>query len=127
MRFGYNLNVPLFGGTFCAIGIWKRNRRDARRRVATAAPRPNQTTMPTALATTPLHDWHIAHGARMVDFAGWSMPVQYTSVVEEHNATRQLRTLFDVSHMGRFRFTGPGAVAFLDRLLTRRVTSLSRG
>ena len=52
------------------------------------------------------------------------MPIQYTSIVEEHQATRQAVTLFDVSHMGRFHFDGPGAVNLLDGLLTRRVTSL---
>ena len=58
-------------------------------------------TMTTDLLRTPLHDWHVAHGGRMVDFAGWSMPVQYTSIVEEHNATRNAVGLFDISHMGR--------------------------
>ena len=76
------------------------------------------------LSRTPLYQWHVAHGGRMVDFAGWSMPVQYTSIVEEHTACRTAATLFDVSHMGRFRFDGPGAAAFLDRLLTRRVLGM---
>ena len=44
--------------------------------------------MEVALARTPLYDWHVAHNARIVDFAGWSMPVQYSSIVEEHRATR---------------------------------------
>ena len=71
----------------------------------------------TALLQTPLHAWHAAHGARLVDFAGWHMPVQYKSIVEEHNATRIAAGVFDVSHMGRIRFDGPGAAGFLDRLL----------
>lgn len=79
------------------------------------------------LAETPLHAWHTAHGGRMVDFTGWSMPVQYTSIVEEHTATRTAAALFDVSHMGRFKFEGPGAAALLDRLLTRRVKGLAVG
>lgn len=79
------------------------------------------------LLRTALHDWHVAHGARMVDFAGWSMPVQYSSIVTEHEATRQAATLFDISHMGRLRFDGADAPAFLDRLLTRRVTDLEVG
>ncbi len=79
------------------------------------------------LLRTALHDWHVAHGARMVDFAGWSMPVQYALIVSEHEATRQAATLFDISHMGRLRFDGPDAAAFLDRLLTRRVTDLDAG
>jgi aminomethyltransferase len=80
-----------------------------------------------ALQKTALCDWHAAHGGRMVDFAGWLMPVQYTSIVEEHHATRQAIGLFDVSHMGRIDFTGPGACDFLDRLVTRDVKSLARG
>ena len=78
--------------------------------------------MTTTLLQTPLHDWHVAHSARMVDFGGWSMPVQYTSIVEEHNACRTKATLFDVSHMGRLRFDGPGAESFLDKLCTRRIS-----
>ena len=66
-------------------------------------------------------------GARMVDFAGWSMPVQYTSIVEEHHAVRRAAGVFDVSHMGRLRFDGPDAGRFLDRVLTRRVADLPPG
>ncbi len=83
--------------------------------------------MEVALARTPLHDWHVARHARMVDFAGWSMPVQYASIVEEHQATRRAAGLFDISHMGRLSFTGSGASDFLDRLLTRRVAGLAEG
>src|SRR5688572_12407452 len=79
------------------------------------------------LLKTPLHDWHAAHGARLVDFAGWSMPVQYGSIVQEHQATRSAAALFDVSHMGRIRFDGPGAESFLDRLLTRKVAGMGPG
>lgn len=81
----------------------------------------------SALAQTPLHDWHATHGGRMVDFAGWSMPVQYSSIVSEHQATRNAIGLFDVSHMGRIRFDGPGAESFLDRLVTRRVAGQAIG
>jgi aminomethyltransferase len=81
----------------------------------------------TALFHTPLHAWHSEHGARLVDFAGWHMPVQYKSIVEEHNATRTAAGVFDVSHMGRIRFDGPGAEAFLDRLLTRKVVGMGPG
>lgn len=83
--------------------------------------------MTTTLAKTPLHQWHADHGARLVDFAGWSMPVQYTSIVEEHTATRTAATVFDISHMGRLRFDGEGAAALLDRLLTRRVDDMQPG
>ena len=63
----------------------------------------------------------------MVDFAGWSMPVQYTSIVAEHTATRTAMSLFDVSHMGRLRLDGPGAAAFLESLLTRHVAEMAVG
>jgi aminomethyltransferase len=79
------------------------------------------------LAQTPLHDWHASHGGRMVDFAGWSMPVQYSSIVAEHRATRSSVGLFDVSHMGRIRFAGPGSERFLDRIVTRRVAGMKLG
>jgi aminomethyltransferase len=81
----------------------------------------------TTLLKTPLHDWHAAHGGRMVDFAGWSMPVQYSSIVAEHTATRTAVGLFDVSHMGRLRFEGGDAAGFLDSLVTRRVADMPTG
>lgn len=80
-----------------------------------------------SLHQTSLHDWHAAHGGRLVDFAGWSMPVQYGSIVDEHKATRTAVGLFDVSHMGRLRIDGPGGDRFLDRLLTRKVVGLGPG
>ena len=81
----------------------------------------------TQLARTPLNDWHVAHHGRMVDFAGWLMPVQYTSIVEEHLATRQGAGMFDISHMGRLKVTGPGAAKFLDCLLSRQVADMRPG
>jgi aminomethyltransferase len=83
-------------------------------------------TMPE-LARTPLHDWHVAHGGRMVDFAGWSMPVQYTSIAAEHNATRKAVGVFDISHMGRLQFFGRNVPQYLDSVVTRRVTDLKPG
>jgi aminomethyltransferase len=79
------------------------------------------------LLKTPLYDWHVARGARMVEFAGWSMPVQYTSIIQEHEATRGACGVADISHMGRLRFEGPGAAVFLAELLTRRVGDLKLG
>ena len=79
------------------------------------------------LLQTPIFSWHVEHGGRMVDFAGWSLPVQYASIVQEHQATRQSAAVFDVSHMGRFRITGPDAPRLLDRLLTRRTDNLTSG
>jgi aminomethyltransferase len=85
--------------------------------------------MPTTanLAQTPLHQWHVEHDGRMVDFAGWSMPVQYSSIVEEHNATRTAAGLFDISHMGRLGVYGPDAAKFLDAMVTRRIADMSPG
>lgn len=79
------------------------------------------------LLTTPLHAWHRDHGGRLVPFAGWEMPVQYASIVEEHLATRRRCGLFDVSHMGRLAVTGPGSRAWLEGMLTRRVADLQPG
>ena len=84
-------------------------------------------TTASELSRTPLHQWHVDHGARMVDFAGWSMPIQYSTITAEHAATRNAVTLFDVSHMGRFRFAGPDGLKYLDSLLTRRVDNLAVG
>jgi aminomethyltransferase len=81
-------------------------------------------TTTTELLRTPLHDWHVSHGGRMVDFAGWSMPVQYTSIADEHNATRNAVGVFDISHMGRLRFHGPDVPQSLDSIATRRVVDL---
>ncbi|MFP4283620.1 MAG: glycine cleavage system aminomethyltransferase GcvT [Opitutales bacterium] len=80
-----------------------------------------------ALQRTPLHAFHLARGARMVPFAGWEMPVQYTSILEEHRAVRAHAGLFDVSHMGEIQVTGKEATAFLNRLLTNDVRQLAPG
>ena len=83
--------------------------------------------MDASVLKTPLYDWHVAHGGRMVDFAGWAMPVQYSSIIEEHLAIRSAVGIVDVSHMGRLRFEGPGAAVFLAELLTRRVADMELG
>ena len=83
--------------------------------------------MDAPLQTTPLVDWHKANGARLVDFAGYSMPVQYTGIVAEHQATRTAAGVFDISHMGRLRLDGPRADQLLDHLLTRRVLDMQTG
>lgn len=77
------------------------------------------------LLRTPFHAQHVAAGARMVDFGGWEMPLQYSGgILAEHLATRRGAGLFDVSHMGRFVFRGPGAVAFLQHVLTNNAEAL---
>jgi len=81
----------------------------------------------TALQRTPLRDFHAAHGARLVDFAGWEMPVQYRSILEEHKAVRRAAGLFDVSHMGEVDVQGPDAARFLNHLVTNDVSRLFPG
>ena len=73
---------------------------------------------------TSLYDEHVALGARMVEFAGYLMPVQYKSVIEEHNAVRKNAGMFDVSHMGEFLVTGKDAEANLQKLTTNDVSKL---
>jgi len=74
------------------------------------------------LLRTPLYDFHIACGAKMVDFAGWEMPLFYRGITREHEQTRSSGSIFDVSHMGRFYITGPDAMSLINRTLTRNVS-----
>lgn len=76
---------------------------------------------------TPLFDAHVAAGGRMVDFAGWEMPVQYSGILDEHKAVRESAGVFDISHMGEFFVSGPGSTAWLDSLLTNNVAALADG
>jgi aminomethyltransferase len=77
------------------------------------------------LKRTPLYDRHAAAGARLVEFAGWEMPVQYAGIRQEHDAVRERAGVFDVSHMGEIETTGPGAEAFLQRILSNDVSKLA--
>jgi len=81
----------------------------------------------SAIKTTPLNAFHRQHGGRMVDFAGWDMPVQYRSILEEHKAVRQRAGLFDVSHMGEADVKGPEALKFLQHLVTNDCSKLFPG
>ena len=76
---------------------------------------------------TPIDEFHRREGAKLVDFTGWEMPVVYRSIIEEHVYTREHCSLFDVSHMGRVVFSGPGAEAFLQKLASRNVEKLKVG
>ena len=76
---------------------------------------------------TPLINFHRDSGAKLVDFAGWEMPVYYEGLIKEHNYTRAHATFFDVSHMGRVTFRGDGAADFLERLNTRRIGNMKVG
>ncbi len=77
------------------------------------------------LKHTPLYEQHKALGARFVDFGGWEMPVQYSSILEEHQAVRTYAGLFDVSHMGEFKIEGQDALAFLQHLVPNDVARLA--
>ncbi len=79
------------------------------------------------LKRTPLYQTHIDLGGRMVDFGGWELPVQYSSIIDEHNAVRQRAGLFDVSHMGEVTVAGPGALAYLQHVLTNDFTNMTPG
>ncbi|MBT3272619.1 MAG: glycine cleavage system aminomethyltransferase GcvT [Spirochaetales bacterium] len=77
---------------------------------------------------TPMNDWHREHGAKMVDFGGWDMPLQYeTGILSEHLSTRRNGGIFDVSHMGRFLVSGRDAVVYLQHVLTNNVEALHTG
>ncbi|MBC8125743.1 MAG: glycine cleavage system aminomethyltransferase GcvT [Gloeobacteraceae cyanobacterium ES-bin-144] len=81
----------------------------------------------TDLNHSPLESAHQALGARLVPFAGWNMPVQYSSIINEHNAVRNKVGIFDISHMGQFIVSGPTAEAWLNRMLTNDIAKLAPG
>lgn len=76
---------------------------------------------------TPLSDWHRRHGARMVSFAGFDMPVQYTSILAEHEHTRTKAAIFDICHMGEFHLSGAGAADALSQAVTHDLSTLVPG
>src|SRR3981081_4427954 len=80
-----------------------------------------------ALRRTALHDANLALGARMVPFGGFEMPVQYSSILKEHEAVRKRAGLFDLSHMGQFTLTGPGVAAWADALTVNKGATLKPG
>src|ERR1700754_2500747 len=79
------------------------------------------------LQTTPLADRHAALGARMIEFGGWLMPVQYTSIIDEHRAVRERVGLFDLSHMGELFVAGPDAAEALGAAVVRNPAALAVG
>lgn len=79
------------------------------------------------LKRTPFHNFHLAAGAKMVDFAGWDMPLMYRGIGDEHAQTRNSGSMFDVSHMGRVHFSGPDAQTFLNKVLTRNIADQKVG
>src|SRR3989442_11787336 len=81
----------------------------------------------TALKTTPLNAVHRRMGARMVDFGGWDMPVQYSGIVDEHNTVRQRVGLFDVRHMGEIEVRGPESLELVNFISTNDASKLEQG
>src|ERR1044071_4487427 len=84
-------------------------------------------TSDCALRATPLNSVHRALGAKMVDFGGWDMPVQYSGIIDEHNAVRTAVGMFDVSHMGEIEVRGPEAARLTDSVTTNAVSKLKTG
>src|SRR5882724_2693299 len=82
---------------------------------------------PAPLKATPLNAVHRAMGAKMVDFGGWDMPVQYSGVIDEHNTVRKAVGLFDVSHMGEIEIRGPEALNLVNYVSTNNVAKLKIG
>jgi aminomethyltransferase len=81
------------------------------------------------LRRSPLHDWHVERGAKMADFGGWEMPIEYPGggVIREHTAVRERVGVFDVSHLGKAEIRGPGARAFVNRCLTNDLDRIGPG
>ena len=92
-----------------------------------ALPRFQWDEKESPLRRTPLYETHVKLGAKVIPFAGWEMPVWYTSVVEEHLATRQAAGLFDCAHMGVYQAEGPNAALFLDSVCANDITLLGIG
>lgn len=84
-------------------------------------------TSTSEVRKTPLYDRHVALGARMIPFAGWLMPVQYTGIIQEHRAVRSTAGLFDLGHMGEVEVSGPDALAFLQYATTNDVSKIEPG
>ena len=88
----------------------------------------DQTSPPADLRTSPLHDRHVALGAKLAEFGGWSMPLEYPSgVVKEHTAVREAAGIFDVSHLGKVMVAGPGASAYINATLSNDLGKIAPG
>ena len=83
--------------------------------------------MSDSLRKTVLYGTHVGLGAKMVEFSGWEMPVQYSSIINEHKAVRERAGIFDVSHMGRYAATGSAAASFLQTVHTNDIAALQPG
>ena len=79
----------------------------------------------STLKRTPLFDSYAQFGGKTIDFGGWELPVQFSSIKEEHAAIREAAGLFDVSHMGEVFVEGPGSLAYLQKLVTNDVSKIA--
>ena len=79
------------------------------------------------LKRTVLYDVHVKYGAKLIDFGGWEMPVNFTKIIDEHHAVRKKAGLFDVSHMGKVNITGSEASAYLEKIFTNDISKLENG
>ncbi len=90
-------------------------------------PTPTFRPVTSDLKHSPLEAAHVALGAKLVSFAGWNMPIQYTSIIDEHAAVRTACGIFDISHMGQFVVRGPAAATWLNGLFTNNIAKLGIG
>src|SRR5439155_111499 len=125
-----------WSGRWTALDTWPRSsptpddattRNCWRSSIRTRSTSTTPSTASSETNRTPLYDRHVALGGRMVDFGGWEMPQQYTSIRDEHLAVRKVAGLFDVSHMGRFQLGGDGVPGFIQGLVTNDVSQLGHG
>ncbi len=86
-----------------------------------------ETKTSSQIKETPFYKYHIEAGAKMIPFAGYMMPIQYTGITAEHQAVRENVGLFDLSHMGEFEISGPGALGFLQKMTTNDVSTIKLG
>jgi aminomethyltransferase len=108
--------------------IWYNRRTAQRQHVLVCKTKGGELLTASAeLKRTPLYACHVALGARVVEFGGWEMPVQYSGIVDEHNAVRNAAGLFDISHMGEFEVKGHDALAFLQHIATQDVATIGEG
>src|SRR5712692_9504946 len=124
-------------GRLSAPAMWPRSwptRAGGTTRSCSSSSTPTRSTSTARLTAnktlnrTPLYARHVALGGRMVDFGGWDMPQQYTSIRDEHFAVRKAAGLFDVSHMGRLSFAGEAdSLDFLQGLVTNDLSKLGEG
>src|SRR6478735_9302887 len=120
-------NDARLAGHWCLVNCWSLGFGHWSFRHFLTFANPTDTVPLLMLKHTPFYDFHVASGGRLVDFAGWEMPIVYRSIIDEHEQTRKSGSIFDVSHMGRLYFSGPDALKFLDKVVTRKIVDQKVG